>query len=69
MPAVRLDRALLPTMLAQGAGVIVHVSSIQRLLPLPELTTAYAAAKAQEVADLIVFLVSRRAGRSRARST
>lgn len=46
MPAVRLDRALLPTMLAQGSGVIVHVSSIQRLLPLPESTTAYAAAKA-----------------------
>ncbi|WP_372659118.1 SDR family oxidoreductase [Hydrogenophaga sp.] len=46
MPAVRLDRALLPAMLAQGAGVIVHVSSIQRLLPLPESTIAYAAAKA-----------------------
>jgi len=46
MPAVRLDRALLPGMLAQGSGVIVHVSSIQRLLPLPESTTAYAAAKA-----------------------
>jgi len=46
MPAVRLDRALLPAMLAQGSGVIVHVSSIQRRLPLPESTTAYAAAKA-----------------------
>lgn len=46
MPAVRMDRALLPSMLAQGSGVIVHVSSIQRLLPLPESTTAYAAAKA-----------------------
>jgi NAD(P)-dependent dehydrogenase (short-subunit alcohol dehydrogenase family) len=46
MPAVRLDRALLPSMLAQGAGVIVHVTSIQRQLPLPESTTAYAAAKA-----------------------
>lgn len=46
MPAVRLDRALLPAMLAKGSGVIVHVSSIQRLLPLPESTTAYAAAKA-----------------------
>jgi len=46
MPAVRLDRALLPAMLAQGSGVIVHVSSIQRLLPLWESTTAYAAAKA-----------------------
>lgn len=46
MPAVRLDRALLPIMLAQGSGVIVHVTSIQRQLPLPEATTAYAAAKA-----------------------
>lgn len=45
MPAVRLDRALLPAMLAQRSGVIVHVSSIQRVLPLPESTTAYAAAK------------------------
>ena len=46
MPAVRLDRALLPAMLAQGSGVIIHVSSIQRVLPLPDSTTAYAAAKA-----------------------
>jgi NAD(P)-dependent dehydrogenase (short-subunit alcohol dehydrogenase family) len=46
MPAVRLDRALLPSMLAQHAGVIVHVTSIQHQLPLPESTTAYAAAKA-----------------------
>lgn len=45
-PAVRLDRALLPGMLAQGEGVIIHVTSIQRELPLPESTTAYAAAKA-----------------------
>jgi NAD(P)-dependent dehydrogenase (short-subunit alcohol dehydrogenase family) len=45
-PAVRLDRALLPAMLAQGAGVIVHVTSIQRVLPLPDATIAYAAAKA-----------------------
>ncbi|MFS8151234.1 SDR family oxidoreductase [Vreelandella titanicae] len=44
-PAVRLDRALLPGMLAQGDGVIIHVTSIQRELPLPESTTAYAAAK------------------------
>lgn len=46
MSAVRLDRALLPSMLAQGSGVIIHVSSIQRVMPLPESTTAYAAAKA-----------------------
>ncbi|MGN7837126.1 SDR family oxidoreductase [Stenotrophomonas sp. 22385] len=46
MSAVRLDRALLPAMIAQGSGVIMHVTSIQRTLPLPEATTAYAAAKA-----------------------
>lgn len=46
LSAVRLDRALLPAMLDQGAGAVVHVSSIQRSLPLPDSTTAYAAAKA-----------------------
>jgi len=46
LPAVRLDRALLPGMLEQGSGVIIHVTSIQRELPLPESTTGYAAAKA-----------------------
>jgi NAD(P)-dependent dehydrogenase (short-subunit alcohol dehydrogenase family) len=45
-PAVRLDRALLPMMLHQGSGVIIHVTSIQRQLPLPDATIAYAAAKA-----------------------
>ncbi len=45
-PAVRLDRALLPGMLKQGSGVIIHVTSIQGRLPLPEATIAYAAAKA-----------------------
>jgi NAD(P)-dependent dehydrogenase (short-subunit alcohol dehydrogenase family) len=45
-PAVRLDRELLPAMVAQGSGVIVHVTSIQSRMPLPEATTAYAAAKA-----------------------
>ena len=45
MSAVRIDRALLPAMLAKGAGVVLHVTSIQRVLPIPESTTAYAAAK------------------------
>jgi NAD(P)-dependent dehydrogenase (short-subunit alcohol dehydrogenase family) len=44
--AVGLDRAFLPSMLKQGSGVIIHVSSIQRKLPLYEATLAYAAAKA-----------------------
>lgn len=43
--AVRLDRGLLPTMLKQGHGVIVHISSIQRRFP-GENTMAYSAAKA-----------------------
>jgi NAD(P)-dependent dehydrogenase (short-subunit alcohol dehydrogenase family) len=46
IPAVRLDRALLPAMLARRAGVIVHVTSIQSQLPLHDATLAYAAAKA-----------------------
>src|SRR5437870_9611963 len=44
--AVRLDRAFLPSMLKQGSGVIIHISSIQRTLPLYEATLAYAAPKA-----------------------
>jgi NAD(P)-dependent dehydrogenase (short-subunit alcohol dehydrogenase family) len=43
--AVRLDRGLIPTMVARGRGVIVHVSSTQRRMPL-EAWPAYAAAKA-----------------------
>lgn len=46
LSAVRLDRALLPAMLEQGAGVIIHITSIQSQLPLPDATIAYAAAKA-----------------------
>ena len=45
-PALRLDRTLVPGMVAQGSGVVIHVTSIQALLPLPEATTAYASAKA-----------------------
>jgi NAD(P)-dependent dehydrogenase (short-subunit alcohol dehydrogenase family) len=45
-PAVRLDRALIPGMLAQGRGVVIHVTSIQGRMPLPQATTGYASAKA-----------------------
>lgn len=44
--AVRIDRALAPLMIAQGSGVIIHTTSIQREIPLYEATMAYAAAKA-----------------------
>jgi NAD(P)-dependent dehydrogenase (short-subunit alcohol dehydrogenase family) len=43
--AVRLDRGLLPSMVEQRSGVIIHISSIQRNMPL-KATLAYAAAKA-----------------------
>ena len=45
-PAVRLDRGLLPSTIERGSGVIIHVSSIQRTLPLYHSTLAYAAVKA-----------------------
>ena len=45
-PADRLDRGLLPSMIKRGSGVIIHISSIQRTLPLYDSTLAYAAAKA-----------------------
>jgi NAD(P)-dependent dehydrogenase (short-subunit alcohol dehydrogenase family) len=44
--AVRLDRAFLPEMIERKSGVIIHIASIQRTLPLYESTIAYAAAKA-----------------------
>ena len=44
--AVRLDRAFLPKMLEQKSGVIIHISSILRTLPLYNASLAYAGAKA-----------------------
>ena len=46
LTAVRLDRAFIPGMLERRSGTIVHISSIQRRMPLFEATLAYAAAKA-----------------------
>jgi len=46
LAAVRLDRALSPGLLERGAGVIVHVGSIQGRMPLYDGTLGYAAAKA-----------------------
>ncbi|WP_319455373.1 MULTISPECIES: SDR family oxidoreductase [unclassified Mycobacterium] len=44
--AVRLDRALVPEMIAAGSGAIVHTASIQSRMPLYDGTLGYAAAKA-----------------------
>ena len=46
LATVRLDRLLVPQMIERGAGTVVHVTSIQSVLPLPGSTTGYAAAKA-----------------------
>ena len=46
LAAVRLDRLLIPQMIERGSGAVVHVTSIQSVLPLPDATTAYASAKA-----------------------
>ncbi|MDX2208862.1 MAG: SDR family oxidoreductase [Sphingopyxis sp.] len=46
LATVRLDRLLIPQMIERGAGNVVHVTSIQSILPLPESTTGYASAKA-----------------------
>jgi NAD(P)-dependent dehydrogenase (short-subunit alcohol dehydrogenase family) len=43
--AVRLDRCLVPGMVERGEGAIVHITSVQRRVPLPT-TIPYAAAKA-----------------------
>jgi NAD(P)-dependent dehydrogenase (short-subunit alcohol dehydrogenase family) len=46
LAAVRLDRGIAPGMIERGKGAIVHITSIQRRMPLYEATLAYAAAKA-----------------------
>lgn len=46
LATVRLDRLLIPQMIERGHGAVVHVTSIQSVLPLPDATTAYASAKA-----------------------
>jgi NAD(P)-dependent dehydrogenase (short-subunit alcohol dehydrogenase family) len=46
LAAVRLDRGLLPAMITARSWAVVHISSIQRRVPLYEATLGYAAAKA-----------------------
>ncbi len=43
---VRLDRGFLPQMIERKSGVIIHIASIQGILPLYDSTLPYAASKA-----------------------
>lgn len=46
MSAVRINKALLPAMIAQRSGVIIHISSGAAVLPVWDITMPYSAAKA-----------------------
>ena len=46
LAAVRVNKALLPTMVAQQSGVIIHVSTFAAVQPFWDFTMAYSAAKA-----------------------
>ena len=46
LSAIRLDRTLLPKMLEQKSGVIIHISSVAGKQPLWNLNMAYAVSKA-----------------------
>lgn len=46
MSSVRLDRALVPAMVRQGHGVVIHLTSVQARLPVSAPSLPYAVAKA-----------------------
>ncbi|WP_314511993.1 SDR family oxidoreductase [Xanthocytophaga agilis] len=46
MAAVRINKALLPTMIAQNSGVIINISTGAAKQPIWDLTMSYSAAKA-----------------------
>jgi NAD(P)-dependent dehydrogenase (short-subunit alcohol dehydrogenase family) len=46
LSAIRLDRTILPAMIEQKSGVIIHISSVAGKQPLWNLNMAYAVAKA-----------------------
>ena len=46
LAAIRLDRGLLPKMLEQKSGVIIHISTTSAMQPLWDVNMAYAVSKA-----------------------
>ena len=46
LSAIRIDRMMLPKMIAQKSGVIIHISSVAGKQPLWNLNMAYAVSKA-----------------------
>ncbi len=46
MSAVRINKALVPTMIAHQSGVIIHISTGAAVLPLWDMTMSYSASKA-----------------------
>lgn len=46
LSSVRLDRAIVPLMIAQKSGVVIHISSLNGILPLYESNLGYGVAKA-----------------------
>lgn len=46
LAAIKLDRAIIPSMIEQNAGVVIHISSINGKLPLYASNLSYGATKA-----------------------
>lgn len=46
LASVRLDRAIVPLMIAQKSGVVIHISSLNGIFPLYESNFGYGVAKA-----------------------
>jgi NAD(P)-dependent dehydrogenase (short-subunit alcohol dehydrogenase family) len=46
MASIRLDKAIVPQMLKSGHGVVIHISSLNGIYPLPASNFTYGVAKA-----------------------
>lgn len=56
--AIRVDRELVPDMVSRGADLVVHVTSIQQVMPLPEAAlSTYSKSLSKEVSPAGVRMV------------